>query len=146
MTSSLPLNNFYPTIYRRVQKEKENDELLCTVRSLVMVRNQLPAQVTKDTSSTFCHSTSSEFSLTRANNSREYSGVLAYFDRLVPQIAPVEEFGIFRRKISLFLSDNSRPNALDMNASRETFLALSTRCYESALTDENMGERIRVSS
>ena len=27
--------------------EKENDELLCTVRSLVTVRNQLPAQGVK---------------------------------------------------------------------------------------------------
>ena len=39
-------NNFYLSTvisYRRVQKE--NDELLCTVRLLVMVRNQLPAQV-----------------------------------------------------------------------------------------------------
>ena len=39
----LLLNNFYPAIsYRRVQKE--SDELLYTVWSLVMVRNQLPAQ------------------------------------------------------------------------------------------------------
>ena len=37
----LPFNNFYH--YRQVQKE--SDELLYTVRSLVMVRNQLPAQV-----------------------------------------------------------------------------------------------------
>ena len=42
----LLLNNFYPVIsYRRVPKEKESDELLYTVWSLVMVRNQLPAQV-----------------------------------------------------------------------------------------------------
>ena len=40
----LLLNNFYPVIsYRRVPKE--SDELLYTVWSLVMVRNQLPAQV-----------------------------------------------------------------------------------------------------
>ena len=32
--------------YQRVQKE--SDKLLCTVRSLVMVRNQLPAQVVKE--------------------------------------------------------------------------------------------------
>ena len=32
----------YPVMYRRIQKE---DELLCTVWSLVMVRNQLPAQL-----------------------------------------------------------------------------------------------------
>ena len=39
-------NNFYPVIsYRQVQKE--SDELLCTVLSLVMVRNQLPVQVVK---------------------------------------------------------------------------------------------------
>ena len=31
--------------YRRVRKE--SDELLCTVRSLVTVRNQLPGQVVK---------------------------------------------------------------------------------------------------
>ena len=38
------LNNFCPVIpYRRV--EKESDELLNTVWSLVMVRSQLPAQV-----------------------------------------------------------------------------------------------------
>ena len=40
MISLLPLDNFYPVIpsYRRVQKEKESDELLCAVRSLVTVR------------------------------------------------------------------------------------------------------------
>ena len=44
MINLLLLNNFYPVIsHRRVQKE--SDELLYTVRSLVMVRNQLPAQV-----------------------------------------------------------------------------------------------------
>ena len=44
MINLLLFNNFYPVMsYRRVQKEK--DELLCTVWSLVMVRNQLPAQV-----------------------------------------------------------------------------------------------------
>ena len=43
MTNLLLLNNFYPVIYRRVQKE--NDELLYTIWSLVMVRNRLPAQV-----------------------------------------------------------------------------------------------------
>ena len=37
MISSLLLSNFYPVIsYRRVQKE--SDELSCTARSLVMVR------------------------------------------------------------------------------------------------------------
>ena len=42
----LLVNNFYPvTTYRRVQKE--SDELLYTVWSFVMVRNQLPAQVVK---------------------------------------------------------------------------------------------------
>ena len=47
MIKLLVLNNFYPLIsYRRVQKE--SDELLYTVRSLVMVRNQLPAQVTDE--------------------------------------------------------------------------------------------------
>ena len=35
---NLSLNDFYPVIYRRVQKE--SDELLYTVWSLVMVRNQ----------------------------------------------------------------------------------------------------------
>ena len=40
------LDHFYPVIsYWRVRKE--SDELLCTVRSLVMVRSQLPAQVVK---------------------------------------------------------------------------------------------------
>ena len=40
----LLLNNFYLVIsYRRVQRE--SDELMCTVWSLVTVRNQLPAQV-----------------------------------------------------------------------------------------------------
>ena len=39
MTSLLLLNHFCPvTSHRRLQKEKENDELLYTVRSLVMVR------------------------------------------------------------------------------------------------------------
>ena len=43
MISASLLKNFYPVIsYRRVQKE--SDDLLCTVWSLVMVRNQLPAQ------------------------------------------------------------------------------------------------------
>ena len=44
MINLLILNNFYPVVeisYRRVQKE--SDELLCTARSLVMVRNQLLA-------------------------------------------------------------------------------------------------------
>ena len=41
--SSLLLNNFYSVIYRRVREE--SNELLYTVWSLVMVRNQLPAQV-----------------------------------------------------------------------------------------------------
>ena len=46
MTSLLFLNNFYPVMsYRRSSKGEESDELLYTVRSLVMVRaNQLPAQ------------------------------------------------------------------------------------------------------
>ena len=44
--SLLLLNNFYPvTSYRWVQKGKESDESLYTIRSLVMVRNQLPVQV-----------------------------------------------------------------------------------------------------
>ena len=42
---NLLLLNNYPMIYRRVQTE--SDELLYTVRSLVTVRNQLPAQVVK---------------------------------------------------------------------------------------------------
>ena len=42
----LLLNNFYPVMsYRRAQKG--GDELLYTVWSFVMVRNQLPAQVVK---------------------------------------------------------------------------------------------------
>ena len=40
-------NNFCPVISYWVQKE--SDELLYTAWSLVMVRNQLPAQVVKDT-------------------------------------------------------------------------------------------------
>ena len=49
MTSLLLFNHFYPVIsYRRDQKEKESDELLYTVWSLVMVR-QLPAQGVKIT-------------------------------------------------------------------------------------------------
>ena len=36
MINLLLFNNFYPVIYRRDQKE--SDELLCTVRSLVTVR------------------------------------------------------------------------------------------------------------
>ena len=45
----LRLNNFYPVIsYTTSSIEKESDELLYTVRSLVTVRNQLPAQVVKD--------------------------------------------------------------------------------------------------
>ena len=44
MTSLLLFNNFYPAMsYRRVQKEKKATILLCTIRSLVMVRNRLPA-------------------------------------------------------------------------------------------------------
>ena len=40
----LLVNHFYPVIsYRRVQRGSE--ELLNTIRSLVMVRNQLPARV-----------------------------------------------------------------------------------------------------
>ena len=39
MISLLLLNNFYPVIGRRTSsKEEESDELLYTVRSLVMVR------------------------------------------------------------------------------------------------------------
>ena len=34
-------------------KGKESDELSCTIRSLVMVRNQLPAQVVERTSRPF---------------------------------------------------------------------------------------------
>ena len=46
MISLLLLDNFYPVVsYRPSSKEKEIDESLYTVRSLVMVRNQLPAQV-----------------------------------------------------------------------------------------------------
>ena len=46
MINLLVINNFYPVIlYRPSLKEKESDELLDTVRSLVMVRNQLSAQV-----------------------------------------------------------------------------------------------------
>ena len=46
MTGLLLFNNFYPVISSPTSsKEKESDELLYTVRSLVMVRNQLPAQV-----------------------------------------------------------------------------------------------------
>ena len=50
MINLLLLNNFYPTIdiIPTSSKEKESDELLYTVQSLVMVRNQLPAQVVKD--------------------------------------------------------------------------------------------------
>ena len=48
MISLLLLDNFHPVIScRRVQKKKESDELLYTVRSLVMVRDQLPAQAVK---------------------------------------------------------------------------------------------------
>ena len=48
MINLLLVNNFYPVIpYRRVRQE--SDELLYTVWSLVMVRNQLPAQVVKCT-------------------------------------------------------------------------------------------------
>ena len=43
----LLVNNFYPADTPTRSKEKENDELLCTVWSLVMVRNQLPAQMVK---------------------------------------------------------------------------------------------------
>ena len=41
MINLLLLDHFYPVMYRRIQKEGE----LLTVRSLVMVRNRLPAQV-----------------------------------------------------------------------------------------------------
>ena len=48
MINLLLLNNFYPAISSSTSsKEKESDELLRTVWSLVMVRNQLPAQVVK---------------------------------------------------------------------------------------------------
>ena len=48
VTNLLLLDHFYPVIScRRV--EKESDDLLRTDWSLVMVRNQLPAQVVKDT-------------------------------------------------------------------------------------------------
>ena len=54
MISLLLLNNFHPVIsHRRVQKEKESDELY-TVRSLVTVRNQSPAQVVKKRSRYIC--------------------------------------------------------------------------------------------
>ena len=46
MINLLLVNNFYPVIFiPTYPKEKESDELLYTVRSLVMVRNQFPAQV-----------------------------------------------------------------------------------------------------
>ena len=46
MINLLLFNNFYSMIsYQRVQKE--SDELLYTVWSLVMVHKQLPAQVVK---------------------------------------------------------------------------------------------------
>ena len=41
----LLINDFYPVIMPTRSNGKESDELLYTVRSLVMVRNQLPAQV-----------------------------------------------------------------------------------------------------
>ena len=45
MTSLLLLSNFYPvTSYRRVRKKKKGTNILHTIRSLVTVRNQLPAQ------------------------------------------------------------------------------------------------------
>ena len=50
MINLLLLDNFYPVILKEKPtnwKEKESDELLCTVWSLVMVRNQLPVQVVK---------------------------------------------------------------------------------------------------
>ena len=43
MINLLLLGNFYAVTYRWIQKE--SDELLCTTWSLVMVRNQLPAQI-----------------------------------------------------------------------------------------------------
>ena len=52
-------NNFYPVIYRRVQKE--SDELLYTVWSLVMVRKQLPAQVVKTVEQFFFYRTNVEY-------------------------------------------------------------------------------------
>ena len=46
MISLLLLDNFYPVnIVPTSSKEKESGESLYTVRTLVMVRNQLPAQV-----------------------------------------------------------------------------------------------------
>ena len=47
------LNNFYPTAmsYRRVRKD--SDELFYTTRSLVKVRNQLPAQVNVSETSSY---------------------------------------------------------------------------------------------
>ena len=48
MISLLLLNNFYPVIsYRQVQKRKKATNYRIRFRSLVMVRNQLPAQVVK---------------------------------------------------------------------------------------------------
>ena len=45
MTNLLLLNIFLSSdIVPTRSNEKESDELLCTVRSLVMVRNQLPTQ------------------------------------------------------------------------------------------------------
>ena len=47
MINLLLVDNFYPVIsHRRVQNE--SDELSYTVRSFVMVCNQLPAQVIRD--------------------------------------------------------------------------------------------------
>ncbi|KOX79961.1 hypothetical protein WN51_06373 [Melipona quadrifasciata] len=45
MTAMSPTAKKFRDIIPTSSKEKENDELLYTVRSLVMVRNQLPAQV-----------------------------------------------------------------------------------------------------
>ena len=58
MINLLLLNNFYPvTSYRRVQKEKESDELLCMDRSLVMVREPVMVNLLRwnDVPRTFRH-------------------------------------------------------------------------------------------
>ena len=48
MINLLHLGDFYPVIIPTSLKERESDELLYTVRSLVTVRNRLPAQVVKN--------------------------------------------------------------------------------------------------
>ena len=57
MINLLLLNNFYPVMSYRVQKKQTATNYCIRFWSLVMVRNQLPAQVVKEALTSFAGTT-----------------------------------------------------------------------------------------